>query len=102
MSGPEEPVAISRDYDYRYARPNQTHLLRAPLSNDTSLMTYVGHSVARTLLRARFSPIASTGQKYIVSASADGDIGMTIIMHMPCTFGRSNHRTALKVSCFLN
>lgn len=74
MSSPEEPVAISRDYDYRYARPNQTHLLRAPLSNDTSLMTYVGHSVARTLLRARFSPIASTGQKYIVSASADGDI----------------------------
>ena len=37
-------------------------------------MTYVGHSVARTLIRARFSPLHSTGQRFIVSGSASGSI----------------------------
>ena len=32
------------------------------LPGDTSVMTYTGHLVKHTLLRARFSPIATTGQ----------------------------------------
>ena len=32
------------------------------LPGDTSVMTYTGHLVKNTLLRARFSPIATTGQ----------------------------------------
>lgn len=37
-------------------------------------MTYRGHAVLRTLIRCHFSPIATTGQKYIYSGSADGRI----------------------------
>lgn len=37
-------------------------------------MTYRGHAVLRTLIRCHFSPIATTGQRYIYSGSADGRI----------------------------
>lgn len=37
-------------------------------------MTYRGHSVLQTLIRAYFSPVASTGQRFIYSGSADGDV----------------------------
>ncbi|EDQ90658.1 uncharacterized protein MONBRDRAFT_1381, partial [Monosiga brevicollis MX1] len=61
-------VALS---DYRWGisgRPQRQ------LRDDTSLMTYRDHVVARTLIRARFSPEFSTGQKYIYSGSANGCI----------------------------
>ena len=35
---------------------------------------YRGHTVLQTLIRAYFSPAASTGQRYIYSGSADGQI----------------------------
>jgi len=41
---------------------------------DKSLMTYRGHHVSDTLIRCRFSPYASTGQKYIYTGSADGNV----------------------------
>lgn len=40
--------------------------------DDQSLMTYEGHEVSGTLIRCRFSPLASTGQKYIYTGSSDG------------------------------
>jgi len=50
--------------------------LRASLSNifenkDYSVMTYTGHKVDQTLIRARFSPAALTGQNYIYTGSSD-------------------------------
>eukprot|EP01132_Coremiostelium_polycephalum_P000556 gene556-700_t len=42
--------------------------------NDNSLMTYIGHSVAKTLIRCYFSPVLTTGQKYIYSGSSTGEI----------------------------
>lgn len=36
--------------------------------------TYRGHSVLRTLIRADFSPAATTNQQYIYSGSSDGRI----------------------------
>lgn len=44
------------------------------IAGDTSLMTYRGHSVLRTLIRCRFSPAFSTGQRYIYSGCAAGKI----------------------------
>lgn len=35
---------------------------------------YRGHEVAQTLIRAYFSPAATTGQRYIYSGSADGAV----------------------------
>lgn len=60
-----------RNFDYRF-RGGRRH--RQVLDDDVSLMTYTGHTVAETLIRARFSPQHSTGQRYIYSGSADGCI----------------------------
>lgn len=66
---PQRPRVNYRQ-DYRYGPIR--HRSRG-LRNDMSLMTYKGHEVRRTLIRARFSP-ASTGQRYIYSGSGDGSI----------------------------
>lgn len=44
------------------------------IAGDTSLMTYRGHSVLRTLIRCRFSPAFSTGQRYIYTGCANGKV----------------------------
>lgn len=41
---------------------------------DPSVRTYHGHYVSYTLIRCYFSPAFSTGQKYIITGSADGCI----------------------------
>jgi WD repeat-containing protein 23 len=52
----------------RNAEPPMRHVL------DNSLMTYRGHRVFRTLLRAHFSPLESTGSRYIIAGSDDGSV----------------------------
>ena len=47
---------------------------KTKIAGDTSLMTYRGHSVLRTLIRCRFSPAFSTGQRYIYSGCAAGKV----------------------------
>lgn len=37
-------------------------------------MTYRGHAVLQTLIRAYFSPGHTTGQRYIYAGNAEGDI----------------------------
>lgn len=37
-------------------------------------MTYRGHAVLRTLIRCHFSPVATTGQRYVYTGSSDGRI----------------------------
>ena len=44
------------------------------VDGDTSLMTYRGHSVLHTLIRCRFSPEFTTGQRYIYSGCATGAV----------------------------
>ncbi|XP_024386773.1 LEC14B protein isoform X2 [Physcomitrium patens] len=58
-------------WDYRWMDyPGMGRDVRHPY--DQSLMTYKGHLVLRTLIRCYFSPLASTGQKYIYTGSHDG------------------------------
>lgn len=45
---------------------------KASHPNDMSIMTYRGHKVFQTLIRAGFSPAETTGQKYIYTGSYDG------------------------------
>ena len=60
-------------YDYRYGLPNRRRA--APkLEGDSSIMTYTGHSVAQTLIRCKFSPFHSTGQRYIYTGSYGGSV----------------------------
>ena len=81
MRGPSAAGATSwhADEDYRMARPFMTRAAagrgRAPARHpaDTSLFTFRGHEVARTLLRARFSP-RGTGHRYIYAGCASGRV----------------------------
>jgi WD40 repeat protein len=43
-------------------------------NKDKSVMTYRGHRVLETLIRCRFSPAHTTGNKYVYSGSQDGDV----------------------------
>lgn len=44
------------------------------LDGDSSIMTYRGHRVSKTLLRAKFSPMEQTGQRFIYTGCATGRI----------------------------
>lgn len=51
---------------------------------------YRGHAVLQTLIRAYFSPLATTGQRYIYSGSADGSVyiwgeEVSLIICHPCS-----------------
>jgi WD repeat-containing protein 23 len=61
-----------RNWDYRNMFYKKPRFAQHP--NDCSVMTYRGHAVLKTLIRCHFSPVATTGQKYIYSGSADGRI----------------------------
>eukprot|EP01124_Arcella_intermedia_P015185 TRINITY_DN216_c1_g3_i1.p1 TRINITY_DN216_c1_g3~~TRINITY_DN216_c1_g3_i1.p1 ORF type:complete len:474 (+),score=62.65 TRINITY_DN216_c1_g3_i1:177-1424(+) len=52
--------------------PQRRMRARRTVESDNSVMSYEGHTVAQTLIRCRFSPLETTGQKYIYSGSYDG------------------------------
>jgi WD repeat-containing protein 23 len=60
------------EFDYRYGTPPR--LRRPAHPADCSVMTYRGHTVLQTLIRCWFSPMETTGARYIYSGSADGRI----------------------------
>uniref|UniRef100_A0A452XTZ0 Uncharacterized protein n=1 Tax=Aegilops tauschii subsp. strangulata TaxID=200361 RepID=A0A452XTZ0_AEGTS len=58
------------EWDYRWMTyPSEARFLKHPY--DQSLATFRGHSVLRTLIRCHFSPMHSTGQRYIYTGSSD-------------------------------
>jgi WD40 repeat protein len=60
-------------WDYRWQRPGGRPRPRHDKIDD-SLMTMHGHRVARTLIRCRFSPMATTGGRFIASGSFCGAV----------------------------
>jgi WD repeat-containing protein 23 len=44
------------------------------LKGDVSVMTYSGHMVKHTLIRCHFSPSFTTGQRYIYTGCASGQV----------------------------
>mmetsp|Transcript_10957 Transcript_10957/g.44827 ORF Transcript_10957/g.44827 Transcript_10957/m.44827 type:complete len:238 (+) Transcript_10957:51-764(+) len=78
-----EPAEAQRpprsSWDYRqgiYWAPAETQLFNGSKKHrqDCSIMTYRGHDVAHTLIRSYFSPLATTGQRYIYTGSSSGSI----------------------------
>lgn len=68
---PSKCSSGSFKWDYRWMEyPGLGRDLRHP--HDQSIMTYKGHSVLKTLVRCYFSPLHSTGHKYIYTGSHDG------------------------------
>lgn len=68
---PARPVAGG--HDYRFGPIHSAGRLTAA-RNDYAIMAYRGHSVHRTLVRAKWSPCETTGQRYIYSGSGDGTV----------------------------
>jgi len=66
----ERKVITIQHSDYRYNSHRTFNVGRHP--SDQSIMTYRGHRVLQTLIRAYFSPAFSTGCKYIYTGSYDG------------------------------
>ena|SRR3990167_11108220 len=64
------------DWDYRhgehYYSDHQMSIWKGRLAHkdDNSIAQYRGHSVFRTLIRARFSPPQTTGERYIYCGSS--------------------------------
>ncbi|XP_067631124.1 DDB1- and CUL4-associated factor 11 [Eurosta solidaginis] len=62
-------------WDYRWDTvPRDYYNPKATLEGDVSVMTYRGHRVTKSLLRAKFSPALQTGQRYIYTGCGTGRI----------------------------
>eukprot|EP00111_Clytia_hemisphaerica_P016018 TCONS_00047376-protein len=67
-------IVANQSWDYRWpAAPRRSQRLKKSPGKD-AVMTYRGHRVLHTLLRAKFSPIFTTGQKYIYAGCASGNV----------------------------
>ena len=64
---------INFSWDYRWMNwPGHSHVINHP--HDCSLATYRGLTVVSTLIRSYFSPLMTTGQKYLYAGSGDGKV----------------------------
>uniref|UniRef100_A0A182MI24 Uncharacterized protein n=1 Tax=Anopheles culicifacies TaxID=139723 RepID=A0A182MI24_9DIPT len=60
-------------WDYRWDDvPRRFFNITKTLKGDTSIMTYRGHKVQKSLIRAKFSPASTTGQRYIYTGCGTG------------------------------
>ncbi|KAI4469449.1 ddb1- and cul4-associated factor 11 [Holotrichia oblita] len=64
-------AVYEQTWDYRW-QGVPTKCVKDKLDGDTSIMTYRGHVVTRTLIRCRFSPVETTGQRYIYTGCGVG------------------------------
>lgn len=62
----------STGFDYRFQPYNTAVYKRHP--HDSSVVTFRGHRVLKTLIRCHFSPPGSTDSRYVYSGSEDGSV----------------------------
>ncbi|KRT85038.1 WD40 domain-containing protein [Oryctes borbonicus] len=65
-------AVYEQTWDYRWQGVPAKLYSKEKLEGDTSIMTYRGHVVTRTLIRCRFSPVETTGQRYIYTGCGVG------------------------------
>ncbi|OQR96252.1 hypothetical protein ACHHYP_16560 [Achlya hypogyna] len=74
----KQVMAVPRRYEWDYRFEDYPGFAEgateAPHPQDQSVMTYRGHMVMQTLIRCYFSPMHSTGQRFVYSGSADGAV----------------------------
>ena len=74
---PQQKKIARYHWDYRWMEypPFSKHdIAFKGHPDDASIMTYRGHAVLETLIRSYFSPLHTTGQRYIYSGSHDGRV----------------------------
>ncbi|XP_066138934.1 DDB1- and CUL4-associated factor 11 isoform X2 [Euwallacea fornicatus] len=64
----------NQPWDYRWQGVPKELYQNQKLEGDTSVMTYRGHVVSKTLIRARFSPAETTGQRFIYTGCGFGRV----------------------------
>ena len=69
-----KPPQQQADFDYRYGTPYRYVNKQPKHALDKSLFTFKGHAVYQTLIRCQFSPLATTGQRYVYTGSSDGTV----------------------------
>lgn len=83
--------AVEETWDYRWEHAprslSSSSSFSAARAADTSLLTFKGHRIQRTLIQAVFTPDATTGGRYVVSGSADGDVVMYDTLAAPTEAG---------------
>ncbi|KAL7058209.1 hypothetical protein AAHC03_017130 [Spirometra sp. Aus1] len=73
-AGGERRTKPREAWDYRIHQVPQSYTKRPPNDRQSrSVLTLTGHTVRYTLIRAKFSPAHSTGQRFAYSGSAWGD-----------------------------
>ncbi|KAI9719156.1 MAG: hypothetical protein M1828_006338 [Chrysothrix sp. TS-e1954] len=66
------PRAFTTGFDYHFETFDNENYNRHP--HDTSLVTFRGHRVLKTLIRCHFSPAGSTDSRYVYTGSEDGSV----------------------------
>lgn len=78
MTQPEKMSQIrlprKSGFDYRYMAYPFVNRQIVKHPSDQSLFTFKGHQVLKTLIRCYFSPLETTGQRYIYTGSKDGKL----------------------------
>jgi DDB1- and CUL4-associated factor 11 len=67
-----QPLSVIEGFDYRWM--DYTYKVHPNHPMDNSVMTFRGHTVLQTLIRCHFSPLETTGQRYLYSGSGDGSV----------------------------
>jgi WD repeat-containing protein 23 len=60
-------------FDYRW-QPYPLENYHKRLAEDCSLLTFRGHQVLQTLIRCYYSPLHTTGQRYVYTGSSDSHL----------------------------
>ena len=61
-------------FDYRYGTKYRFLNKQPKHFADKSVLTFKGHAVYSTLIRCQFSPLETTGQRYVYTGSSDGKL----------------------------
>ncbi|CDW77069.1 wd repeat protein [Stylonychia lemnae] len=85
-----------RSDDYPWANRQVKH------AEDTSIFTFKNHKVARTLIRCNFSPMQTTGQRYVYTGSSNGKVHIYDLLTgdqaVVCQNGQSGNQSVRDVS----
>ncbi|VDK68896.1 unnamed protein product [Litomosoides sigmodontis] len=86
-------------WDYRYQQIPPIFRSARPLQGDGSLLTFRGHSVQHTLIRAKFSP-ERTGFRYVYTGSTEGNLHIYDILTGEIVRTLDGHRSVVRDCCW--
>ncbi|XP_020822785.1 DDB1- and CUL4-associated factor 11 isoform X1 [Phascolarctos cinereus] len=89
-------AAIQEYWDYRWQQVPKKAWQKLKLPGDSSVMTYRGHGVLHTLIRCRFSPAHSTGQRYIYSGCSTGKVVIYDLLSGQIVKKLSSHKACVR------